>query len=285
MTAPRDWTMNDRRRVDAHFDATSRYWKELYEEATLFGVIHQERRRVALEWIDELHLAVGSRLLDVGCGTGLFATDLGRRGYLVDGIDASQAMIKEADQVLSASGVADRVNLRVADAHDLPFPAGAYDVVVSLGFLPYAHSPSRALAEMARVVRPGGYVLMSSDNRLRLNHIIDPRYTPLLAPLRRTVKRVLIGLGHGPRGLPSRRFSYRALRQMLSEAGLRVIKYWTLGFGPFSLFGWQPLPDRVGIQLHHRLQRLADRGVPLLASTGTQQLLLTQRDSAHGESG
>src|SRR5437867_5828638 len=154
MTAPRDWTLGHQQRIDAHFDAKSRYWKDLYEESSLFGVIHQERRKLALQWLDELQLPRGSRVLDVGCGTGVLAADLGRRGYLVDGIDASQAMIEVGSQVLADAGVADHVHMRVGDAHNLPFPTDAYDFVISLGLLPYVHTPDRALAEMARVVKP-----------------------------------------------------------------------------------------------------------------------------------
>jgi len=70
----------------------------------------------------------------------------------------------------------------------------------------------------------------------------------------------------------------------MSQTELSVVKYRTLGFGPFSLLGWQFIPDHAGLRLHHWLQKLADQGVPILPATGTQQLVLSRRGSASGES-
>ena len=283
MSAPQDSEFGHQQRIDQHFDAKSQYWKDLYDENSLFGVIHQQRRMLALRWLDECELPIGSRVLDVGCGAGILAGDLARRGYVVDGLDSSQAMIELASQVLAGTGVADSVRLRVGDAHNLPFPTSSYDFAISLGVLPYVHTPSLALAEMARVVKPNGHVLVSSDNLLRLNHLLDPRYAPVFAPVRRVVKQVLIRLGHPPQGLPNRRLSSSSVRRLMADAGLSVVKYQTLGFGPFSLLGWRPLPDHVGLSLHHWLQRAADRGVPILPATGTQQLLLARRFPLSGQ--
>jgi ubiquinone/menaquinone biosynthesis C-methylase UbiE len=279
MKTSRDSAHRHQRRIDEHFDAKSRYWKELYEEDTLLGVIHQQRRELALQWVDGCRLPGGSRGIDVGCGAGVLAVSLARRGYVVDGIDTSQAMIELANQAVADAGVADTVHLRVGDAHNLPFPAGAYDLATSLGVLPFMHSPGAALSEMARVVKPGGYVLVSADNVLRLNHLLDPRYTPVFAPVRQAIKQLLITLGYRSSALPGWRCSLPSLRRLISGAGLTVVKYQTLGFGPFSILGWQPIPDHVGLSLHQRLQRKADTGFPVLASTGAQHLVLAQRAS------
>ena len=63
----------------------------------------------------------------------------------------------------------------------------------------------------------------------------------------------------------------------LSRAGLLKVCGRTLGFGPFSFLGCPLLPAAVGVCLHHRLQRLADRGVPLIRSTGAQYIVVTQK--------
>jgi len=278
MQAQRDRALAHQQRIDAHFGATSRYWKDLYDEKTLYGVIHQQRRELALRWLDECGLARGSRVIDVGCGAGVLAVDLAARGYLVDGIDASQSMIDVASQVVAEAGVADAVHVSVGDAHHLPFPNSRYDFVLSLGVLPFVHTPALALSEMERVVKPTGYVLVSSDNLLRLNHLLDPRYTPLFAPLRQIVKPVLIRLGYRL-GLPGWRSTSRTLRRLMADAGLSVVKVQTLGFGPFSLFGWRPLPESGSIGLHERLQRLAARQVPIVQATGAQHIVLARRAS------
>ncbi len=278
MPAQPDWARAHQQRIDAHFDATSHYWKDLYDETSLYGIIHQQRRELALRWLDQCRLPKGSRVIDVGCGAGVLAVDLAARGYLVDGIDASPAMIELATKVVADAGVADAVRVRVGDAHHLPFPTSGYDFVISLGVLPFVHTPALALSEMERVVKPTGYVLLSSDNLLRLNHLLDPRYTPVFAPLRQIVRPVLIRLGYRL-GLPGWRSTSRTLRRLMADAGLSVVKLQTLGFGPFSLFGWRPLPESGSIRLHQRLQRLAARQLPILRATGAQHIVLARRAS------
>ena len=264
-------------RIDQHFSASSRYWLSLYEEDSLYGVIHQLRRMLALRWLDECGLPHGSRVVDVGCGAGVLALDMAHRGHLVDGLDSSHAMIEQAANLVTEAGVAGRVRLRVGDAHDLPFPDHSFDCAIGLGVLPYTHTPGRALSEMARVVRPAGYVIVNSDNLLRLNHLLDPLHTPLLAPARRAARAALSRVGRLPESLPSGLLSSRSLRRLLDEAGLQVVRYRTIGFGPFSFVGWQPLPDPIGQTLHRHLQRAADRGVPILRATGDQELVLATR--------
>jgi ubiquinone/menaquinone biosynthesis C-methylase UbiE len=182
--------------------------------------------------------------------------------------------------VVSQAGVTDRVRLRVGDAHELPFESNNFDFAIALGVLPYLHTPGVALSEMARVLKPRGHIVVSSDNLLRLNHVLDPRYTPVLAPLRQVVKEVLVRLGHPPRALQARRLTSNSLRRLMGDAGLDVVNRQTLGFGPFSFLGWQLIPDQLGLRLHRRLQLAADRGVPILAAAGAQVLVLARRGPA-----
>src|SRR5215210_6654492 len=93
------------RQVNAHFDAEAHYWKDLYEMRNLFGLIHQERRSLALSWVDELALPTGSRILEIGCGAGLMAVDLHRRGYVIDCIDISEVMVNLARAQAAQAGI------------------------------------------------------------------------------------------------------------------------------------------------------------------------------------
>src|SRR5439155_24786488 len=135
-------------------------------------------------------------------------------------------------------------------------------------------SPSVALAEIARLVKPGGYVLLPSDNRFRLNHVIDPWFTPALAPAKEPAKWVASRLGSydGKRPGPVQRYSRSTFERLLSKAGMNVTRFTILGFGPFSLAGRRLLPEGVAMRLHHQLQNLADRGTPVLRSTGNQHI-------------
>ena len=280
MSSSSDPAAAHQERIDRHFAAKSRYWKDLYEEDSLYGVIHQQRRTLALRWLDECDLPAGSHVVDIGCGAGILELDLASRGLFVDGLDSSQAMIKLAGETVVGAGVADRVRLHVGDAHELPFPDGSFDCVISLGVLPYMHTPSLALSQMARVLRLGGYAVVSSDNLMRLNHVLDPLHTPLLVPVRHLAREALIRVGRPVTSLPSRPLTSGSLCQLMEDAGLHVVRHQTLGFGPFSFLGWRFLPDRIGLNLHRRLQTAADRGAPILRATGAQDLVLAQRGEA-----
>lgn len=263
------------RKINDRFDTQARYWRDLYDEQSLFGVIHQERRAISLGWIDALTLPEESRILDIGCGTGLLAVDLAQRGHLVTAVDPSQAMIDLATAHVAEIGMDDRVTVTLGDAHTLSFAPNSYDLVVALGVLPYLHTPALALTEIGRVLKPGGYFLLSSNNPWRLNHVLDPRFTPMLAPLKQSVRRFFaVGTTSQP---PVRTFAIGTLRHLLTDAGFTIISVSTLGFGPFTLAGRRLMTEAASIRLHRRLQALADREMPILRATGTQHVVVAQR--------
>jgi 2-polyprenyl-3-methyl-5-hydroxy-6-metoxy-1,4-benzoquinol methylase len=267
----------DQRRIDAHFTADSQFWKSLYQQTTLYGTIHQERHALALGWITELALPQASPILEIGCGGGLLAAELARRGHRVTAIDSTEAMVELARAHAVEKGVQEALTVSVGDAHALPFATASYDLVIALGVVPFLHSPAVALAEMARVVKPDGFVLLNSDNRFRLNHVLDPWFTPVLAPLKQVAKWIARQLGYADRRALSHYYSYTALKRLLAKAGLTVTRSKVLGFGPFSLFGRHLLPEAVAVRVHRRLQALADRGTPVLRSMGAQHIVLASR--------
>jgi SAM-dependent methyltransferase len=114
---------------------------------------------------EHLALAPGQRLLDVGCGLGdaavALATDLGRAGEVV-GIDGSEVMLAEARVRAGAAPCA--VRFAVGDAGALAEPDASFDAVRSERMLQWVPDPARAVAEMARVVRPGGVVCLADSD-------------------------------------------------------------------------------------------------------------------------
>lgn len=102
------------------------------------------------------------RLLDVGCGTGALGAALAGAGYEVFGIDLSAHMLAEAGQRGLAGAYA-------ASATALPFQDGCFDLALCVAALHHLATPERVagtIAEMARVVRPGGHVLLWDHNPL-----------------------------------------------------------------------------------------------------------------------
>jgi len=112
-----------------------------------------------------LRVGPGSTVLDVGCGAGEVCVELagivGKHGT-VSGIDPSTAMIAAAER---AASVAKRtVDLRVASIYQLPFPDGAFDAVRAERVFQHLDDPEAGLAEMIRVTRPGGRLLVADPD-------------------------------------------------------------------------------------------------------------------------
>lgn len=104
----------------------------------------------------------GRRILDAGCGSGRLAAELAARGALMSGFDGSPAMLQLARQRL-----ADSVPLTVADLGEpLPYGDGAFDDVVASLVLHYLGDWSGPLAELRRVLRPGGRLIVSVNHPL-----------------------------------------------------------------------------------------------------------------------
>ena len=98
------------------------------------------------------------RLLDVGTGTGRMIELLGPKALQAIGVDKSSEMLRLARVKLESAGIPS--SLRQADMYALPLADGSADSVVIHQVLHYAHNPAAALAEAARVLRPGGRLLV-----------------------------------------------------------------------------------------------------------------------------
>lgn len=103
------------------------------------------------------------RLLDVGTGDGTYAIEAARRGASVVAVDPSSAMLAAAKRRASAAGV--HIDLQSASAMALPFPDARFDRVMAVTVLCFVEDPGRAMAEMARVTRPGGKLVLGELNR------------------------------------------------------------------------------------------------------------------------
>lgn len=132
---------------------------------------------------DLLHIKAGNHVLDVGCGTGddvrAMARIVGASGRAV-GIDNSEVMIAEAKK--RSAGLGLPIEFRTATASDLPFPTESFDATRSERLFQHLADPSRALAEMIRVTRPGGRVA-----------VLDPDWDTVVidSPDRRVTRQIL----------------------------------------------------------------------------------------------
>jgi ubiquinone/menaquinone biosynthesis C-methylase UbiE len=128
-----------------------RVWSSSYDQA-LNPLLALEQRLL----LPELRPLEGQRLLDVGCGTGRWIEMARERGALVAGVDLTPRILEAAGRKPRSSG---RVVL--GDAAQLPFVSAGFDVVVCSFVLGYLDHRDASIREMARVVRPGGRIIMS----------------------------------------------------------------------------------------------------------------------------
>ncbi len=99
------------------------------------------------------------RILDVATGTAGVAIELARRtGAEVTGIDISAPMLARGRERVRAAGMDGRVRLQTGRAEDLPFASSSFDAVSFTYLLRYVQDPAATLAELARVLRPGGVI-------------------------------------------------------------------------------------------------------------------------------
>jgi ubiquinone/menaquinone biosynthesis C-methylase UbiE len=112
--------------------------------------------------VEHGRVTAASRVVDVGTGTGFVAAGLAGHVAVVTGIDNSPAMLAVALDNLAALGV-DNVRLAEGELDELPLPDDSVDVAVANMVLHHAPDPARMLAEMARVVRPGGTIAVTDE--------------------------------------------------------------------------------------------------------------------------
>ncbi|MEZ4507130.1 MAG: class I SAM-dependent methyltransferase [Thermomicrobiales bacterium] len=138
-------------------DQTRAAWDERAEmfDARSAANAQAEDRQVELDFIERaLRLPPGARVLDAGCGTGHFAIAFAERGYTIDGIDISPAMIERARANAKDAGV--EISFVVGDLLPLDAPDGAYDAVFARMSLQFSPHLSAVLDEFGRVTAVNG---------------------------------------------------------------------------------------------------------------------------------
>jgi ubiquinone/menaquinone biosynthesis C-methylase UbiE len=268
--------------VKERFQARAENWDELYQRDDLFSVIHRLRHDRALNWIDALDLPPAARVLEVGPGAGRMTVALAQRGLRVASADSTPRMTEITRRRAGAVGVRNEISPLLADVHRLPFGDRTFRLVVSLGVLPWLAHPDIAIDQLARVLQPGGYLVLSADNAKRLNRLLDPRYYPILDPVRRAAKTALCAAGlRSPDGQRAAVTAHRGaeLDDLVTARDLQIVRWCTFGFGPFTLLGMPIVRQASAVGVHSALQRRADRGMPVLRATGDQYLVLARRRS------
>ena len=130
-------------------------WAPVYDWT--FGAATQTGRKTGVAQINRRQGTV----LEVGVGTGL-ALDLYAPHLSVTGIDFSEHMLEKAREKVARRGLRHVVALRRMDARQLDFPDASFDTVAAMHVLSVVPEPERVMAEIARVLKPGGKVVITN---------------------------------------------------------------------------------------------------------------------------
>ncbi len=145
----------------AKFSSVAHRWWDLAGE---FAPLHQINP-LRLEWIESVCPLRGQRVLDVGCGGGILADAMARKGADVLGIDLAEKSLKVA-QLHALETQTPRVAYRLVAAEALAVESpGHFDVVTCMEMLEHVPDPASVVRACATLVKPGGWVFFSTINR------------------------------------------------------------------------------------------------------------------------
>ena len=246
--------------VDEIFDVDSTFWSETYQANDVHGLNVRQRQAGALSYVDELLLPKNSRVLEIGCGAGFMSIALAHRGFAVEAVDHAPAMIELTQKHAKQTGTANLINASVEDVHELPFENASFDLIVSLGVPQWLHDLRKAMLEIVRVLKSGGYIVLSIP---RSHAFFNPLSIPALELMLDKVSR---------KPVRPRRYLPKEFNQYLLSANLTIIKSKNVAFGPIKILGREPFSK---IQLG--LQQYCGTGNPILSAFGSQYIVLAQK--------
>ena len=262
---------SDSERVTELFRTMLPYY--LHERAHDWKFLAQQRRVCAM-----LNGRVG-RVLDIGCGPGLMTEALVERGGEVWGVDFLEPALAWARAEAEKASWGDRAHYVAGDAQALPFAAATFDTVIAMGVLEYLSDAYRFVAEVRRVLRPGGLLVISVPSRIAPYHLAQSFLDRFVGPPYRLIRRLVTGSvrrGHIP-DHPRHPLAPWRLDRILTRARFRKQA------SAFTHFCVYPL-DRFFPDLSRRIDRrcTALEESPLLGWLGTQYIVAAVRGGEIG---
>lgn len=165
----------------------------------------------------QLHLAPAAQVLEIGCGTGAMVRRLVRRGDFSGtalGVDQSPRFIEAARRFAQEENAGQRIEFRVGDAHHLEFPPATFDAAIAHTVISHVTEPATVLRELARVVRPGGTVVIFDGDYASMTYAVpDPDFG------RRMDRALVTASFNNP-------LVMRDLPRLLPEVGLKLTEAW-----------------------------------------------------------
>lgn len=159
-----------KRRVQADFDRKADWWRELYENPRDFRAYNLLTRRRTI--LDLLPPAEGA-ILDIGCGSGDFVPAEIERGARVLGIEVSSEMARTCHGKYGAQVRDGKALFCRGDIEAIPLPDASVGGVLCVAVIEYLLRAEKALEEIARVLKPGGFAIITAPNRISPFMMLD----------------------------------------------------------------------------------------------------------------
>ncbi|MBI3967315.1 MAG: methyltransferase domain-containing protein [Chloroflexi bacterium] len=175
----------------------------------------EDQRATRAAYLELLSVAPGDRVLDVGCGSGVVTRDLARRvaptGHAT-GVDPSPDLLAIARELADQENLGPTIDFRVGDARSLPFDSATFDVGLAVTVFSHIPGGEAGVAELVRVVRPGGRVAVVD---------FDPDSAIVWHPDRVTTRRIVAAYSdHGV----ADGWLARRLPSLLTAAGVSGVR-------------------------------------------------------------
>jgi ubiquinone/menaquinone biosynthesis C-methylase UbiE len=134
--------------------------------------------------VREINPPEGAMFLDAGCGSCQHSMRLARRGFRVTAVDFSRSALSLAMENIRSKGMTDRITLTRQDLTALSFPSATFDYILCWGVLMHIHDVRGAILELSRVLKPGGYLVISENNAYSVQSMLIRSLKSVLRPSR-----------------------------------------------------------------------------------------------------
>lgn len=238
--------------VREFFEDGDARWERRYQGGGVEAATYYDREQAALALASRF-LADGANIVEFGCGTGELSRQLEEGGHVVIPCDIALRMAKQADEQVQ------RGSAMVADIEAPPFKDESFDAVVLIGVVSYIDDPLPMLAGLRRLLKPGGFLIISSANRKLLLNGIS----------RRLERRATAAAPKdaSQEGADKRRSDffrevcqyYKAsdFNRLVPQAGFRLVASRNIGFGSLRLPGMPAMSDQGQVRIARALTAIS----------------------------
>jgi ubiquinone/menaquinone biosynthesis C-methylase UbiE len=289
----------------ANWEAFWRHYNErvptIEQEFDIWGEYHQHRHEMRYDLLGEAvraHLAPGGRMLDLGCGSALVADRIVDLDAEYIGLDFPEHHMRYVRDRFAGKDSKLQLRFVRGDGERMPFDDASFDLVVMSEVIEHLLRPELAVWEVARVLRPGGVFVMTTNNasevplRSPISHLFAwlekafGAYRPELISLRPwvwpwPVDKDLLPPGSPKVFLPHTHHIFGETREMFSAAGLDSFHFSTFEFPPpqSKLAAWLDKRGEPGRRAVDALEAIA-QATPLVRRLGCHMFVVARKNRA-----